>query len=125
MILQLRPRQPIDRDQMIGACRGAVGGRGRVAPKAPHSPDRGPNARNCGRSSRAGAVSIGPSALNRRTGLIFSPVRSHCIVGSQPSVPRRHHCPSAARFGAHLHALRGQSGRLPALGVAGWRIWRV
>ena len=36
MVLQLGPRQPIDRDQMIGACRRAVGGRGRGWRPKPH-----------------------------------------------------------------------------------------
>jgi hypothetical protein len=45
-----------------------------------------------GHSSRGGDVSIGPSAFDRRTGAVGSPVRSHRAVRSQPSEPRRHHC---------------------------------
>jgi hypothetical protein len=37
--------------------------------------DRGPNALNCCHSSPAGAVSIGPSGLDRRTGAVHSSVR--------------------------------------------------
>ena len=85
----------------------------------------GPDARNGGRSSRAGAVRMGPSALYRRTGTVRSSVRSPHIVGSQRSEPRRHHCRPAVRFGAIWHALRDQSGRMPSLGVAHQRIWLV
>jgi hypothetical protein len=43
-------------------------------------------------SSRAGAVSTGPSALDRSTSTVRSPVRSHDFVASQHAIPRRHHC---------------------------------
>ena len=85
--------------------------------------DGGPNARNCGRSSPAGAVSVGPGVLDRRNGAVRSSVRSHRILGPQAGVPRRHHCAPAARFQGVWHALRGQSGRLLSLGLADRRIW--
>jgi len=96
---------------------------------------RGPNARNCGHSSRAGAVSMGPSGLDRSCSTIRSSVRSHRIVGSQPDLPRRHHCrPAALPFGlparpprpvwphalarggrsAHLAGLRSTRSQLPS-----------
>ena len=53
------------------------GGRGRSAP---------------GHNSPADAASMGPSGLDRGTSAICSSARSHHIVGSQPDVPRRHHC---------------------------------
>ena len=52
----------------------------------------GPDARNGGRSSHAGAMRMGPSARYRRIGTVRSSVRSPHIVGSQRSAPRRHHC---------------------------------
>jgi hypothetical protein len=96
---------------------------------------RGPNARNCGHSSRAGAVSMGPSGLDRSCSTIRSSARSHRIVGSQPDLPRRHHCrPAVLPFGllarsprpvwphalarggrsAHLAGLRSTQSPLPS-----------
>jgi hypothetical protein len=86
---------------------------------------RGPNARNCGHSSPAGTVSTGPSALYRRSTAVRSSVRSHHIVGSQPNVPRRHHCRRVARCEGKGDALRSQVGRMFALGLADRRIWTV
>ena len=55
--------------------------------------DRGPpKRRETDHSSRAGAVSTGPSALDRSTGTVRSPVRSHDFVASQHAISRRHHC---------------------------------
>jgi hypothetical protein len=85
----------------------------------------GPHARNCCHSSPAGAVSIGPSGLDRRTGAVHSSVRSCDIVGSQPTVPRRHHCRPVASSGGVWHALRGQVGRILSLGLADGRMWTV
>jgi hypothetical protein len=50
-----------------------------------------------GRRSPAGAVSMGPSAFDRRNSAVRSSVRSHRIVRSQPSEPRRHHRRPEAR----------------------------
>ena len=86
--------------------------------------ERGQNARNCCHSSPAGAVSIGPSALDRRTGAVRSSVRSHRIVGSRPDVPRRHPCRPATLLGGVCHALGAQSSRPPAPCLADRRIGR-
>ena len=56
--------------------------------------DSGPKRSKTDHSSPAEEVSMGPSALDRRTGATRSSVRSHRIVGLQPSVPRRHHWPT-------------------------------
>ena len=85
--------------------------------------DRGPKRTKPDHSSPADAVSIGPGALNRRTGAIRSSVRSHPVVGSQPGVFRRHHCRPPALFRHVWHALRGQSGRMRSLGAARQRLW--
>jgi hypothetical protein len=53
---------------------------------------RGRVRRKPGRSSPAGVASMGPSALNRRTGAVRSAVRSHAFGGWRPAIPRRHHC---------------------------------
>ena len=65
---------------------------------------------------------MGPSGLDRRTSIVRSSVRSHDFAGSQPSVPRHHHCRPPALFAPFWHALRGRSGRMHSLGVA--RRWR-
>ena len=85
----------------------------------------GPDARNGGRSSRAGAVRMGPSALYRRTGTVRSSVRSPHIVGSQRSAPRRHHCRPAPRFCSEMTVSAASAGRPPSLRVAAQRIWPV
>ena len=85
----------------------------------------GPDARNGGRSSRAGAVRMGPSALYRRTGTVRSSVRSPHIVGSQRSAPRRHHCRPAPRFCSEMTVSAASAGRPPSLWVAAQRIWPV
>ena len=103
-----------------------VDGRGHQPSKSSRiGRDRGPNARNCCHSSPAGAVSIGPSGLDRRTGAVHSSVRSRDIVGSQPTVPRRHHCRPAASSGGVWHARRGLVGRILSLGLADRRMWTV
>ena len=68
---------------------------------------------------------MGPSALDRSTSATHSSVRSHRIVGLQPSVPRRHHWPTGGFVLKASHALRGQCDRIPSHGVAGRRIWLV
>ena len=83
----------------------------------------GPDARNGGRSSHAGAVRMGPSALYRRTGTVRSSVRSPHIVGSQRSAPRRHPCRPAARFCSEMTVSAVSAGRPPSLQVAAQRIW--
>ena len=85
----------------------------------------GPDARNGGRSSRAGAVRMGPSALYRRTGTVRSSVRSPHIVGSQRSAPRRHHCRPAPRFCSEMTVSAASAGRPPSLLVAARCIWLV
>ena len=85
----------------------------------------GPDARNGGRSSHAGAVWMGPSALYRRTGTVHSSVRSPHIVGSQRSAPRRHHCQPVARFCSEMTVSAASAGRPPSLWVAAQRIWPV
>ena len=85
----------------------------------------GPDARNGGRSSHAGAVRMGPSALYRRTGTVRSSVRSPHIVGSQRSAPRRHHCRPAPRFCSEMTVSAASAGRPPSLRVAAQRIWPV
>ena len=85
----------------------------------------GPDARNGGHSSRAGAVRMGPSALYRRTGTVRSSVRSPHIVGSQRSAPRRHHCRPAPRFCSEMTVSAASAGRPPSLRVAAQRIWPV
>ena len=83
----------------------------------------GPDARNGGRSSHAGAMRMGPSARYRRIGTVRSSVRSPHIVGSQRSAPRRHHCRPVARFMRLGRPSAASLGRLPSLGVAGQGIW--
>ena len=70
----------------------------------------GPDARNGGRSSHAGAMRMGPSARYRRIGTVRSSVRSPHIVGSQRSVPRRHHCQPAPRFCSEMTVSKDGSG---------------
>ena len=99
---------------------------GRVVTKLlQHKAKSGPDARNGGRSSRAGAVRMGPSALYRRTGTVRSSVRSPHIVGSQRSAPRRHHCRPAPRFCSKMTVSAASAGRPPSLRVAAQRIWLV
>ena len=75
--------------------------------KAEKDADRGPNRAQNGHSSAGGAASTGPSALDRRSGTSCSSVRSHRVVRSQPSAPRRHHCQPEGAFGPHWQPLRG------------------
>jgi hypothetical protein len=84
----------------------------------------GQNARNCCHSSPPSTASIGPSALDRRTGAVRSSVRSHRSVGSRPDVPRRHPCRPATLLGGVCHALGAQSSRPPAPCLADRRIGR-
>jgi hypothetical protein len=46
-------------------------------------PSRGPNARNCGHGSRAGAVRIGPAGLDRRTGLPSAVLREATTLSAR------------------------------------------
>jgi hypothetical protein len=90
-------------------------------PRLGFAPGSRPKRRKPDHSSPAGAASIGPSGLNRRTTAPRSSVRSHRIVGAQPAVPRRQHC-RPARLERFWRALPGQSGRPRSLGVAGQRL---
>ena len=76
-----------------------------------------------GHSSPGGAASTGPSARDRRTCAVRSSVRSHRIVRSQPSEPRRHHCRPEARVDRLRRLSAASAGRLPAPVVAGQRMW--
>ena len=89
------------------------------------SPIDGRGARKSGHSSPAGAGSVGPSALDRRSTTSCSSVRSHRAVRSQRSALRRHHCRPPAPFGAIWQRLRASAGRLPSLRAAGQRFWPV
>jgi hypothetical protein len=86
---------------------------------------RGQKRAKPGHSSPAGAASTGPSALDRRTNAVRSSVRSHRIVRSQPSEPRRHHCRPEARVDRLRRLSAASAGRLPSLGLAGQRILMV
>ena len=62
-----------------------------------------------GHRSPAGGVSIGPSALDRRTGAVRSCVRSRCIAGSPRGALRRHHC-RPARCAGFWHVSASAAG---------------
>ena len=85
----------------------------------------GPDARNGGHSSRAGAVRMGPSARYRRTGTVRSSVRSHRIVRSQRSALERQHCRPDALMMSFWRASAASVGRRPSLEAAVQRIWLV
>ena len=55
-------------------------------------------------SSPPYAASVGPSGLDRGSA-VRSSVRSHDFSGSQPVIPRRHHCQPPAFFQGVRHAL--------------------
>jgi hypothetical protein len=63
-----------------------------------------------GHRSPAGGVSIGPSALDRRTGAVRSCVRSRCIAGSPRGALRRHHCRPPARCAGFWHVSASAAG---------------
>jgi hypothetical protein len=89
------------------------------------APDSGPKRSKTDHSPLAVEVSTGPSALDRRTATARSSVRSQDFMGSQPAIPRRHHCRPLARLVGCWHALRGQSGRMRSPEVACQRTWLV
>ena len=93
--------------------------------KAEKDAERGPNRAQNGHSSAGGAASTGPSALDRRSGTSCSSVRSHRVVRSQPSAPRRHHCQPEAHSDRTGSLSVARAGRLSSLTVAGRRFWPV
>ena len=100
-----------------------IAGRGRKMANSAFYTDRGAKRSHNGHRSPAGAVSIGPSALDRRSSAVRSSVPSRHCTGWQPAIPRPHRCrpPELSR---HVwHALRGQSGRMRSLGAARQRLW--
>jgi hypothetical protein len=85
----------------------------------------GPKRTKPERSSPAAGVSVGPSALDRRTGTVRSAVRSRGIARSLHGAPRRHHCRPAARYDRLQRLSAASAGRPPSLWVAGRRLWPV
>jgi hypothetical protein len=68
---------------------------------------------------------MGPSGLDRRTAAVRSSVRSHPIVGSQPTDSRRHRCRPPALSGWKMTSPAASAGPIPSMGVAVQRIWLV
>jgi hypothetical protein len=75
-----------------------------------------PDARKTAHRSRGGGASIGPSALDRRTGSIRGSAWSHRIVRSQPNEPRWQHCRPEPQSDTRRHALAACCRRLPSRG---------
>ena len=85
-------------------------------------------ARNCtknGHSSRADAVSMGPSALDRKNGTAQSSVRSCYSTRALYCEPRRWHHPQTRVSQAGLTPLCGRLRRLHSQVDVAWRAWLV
>jgi hypothetical protein len=78
-----------------------------------------------GHSSPGVAVSVGPSAIDRRNSATHSSVRSHRAVHSRPNEPRRHHCRPDGTLWSLWRASAATAGRRPSLGVAVQSTWLV